>query len=382
MKDQTVSVTFIAARSRVAPKKQQTIPRLELSAALTGAQLADVLLSELTLPVEKVMLWSDSTTVLAWIHSEPCRYKVFVGTRVAEVQTLTKVENWLYVNTKDNPADCITRGLSIQELIQDSKWSCGPAFLYEPPEKWTSPVVKPVLTDNSEVKNSFCGAIFTKVSKPLFDDKQYDSWNDLVVMSIAKLYGAADSKRISDTVDQIENVENKVYRQIQKDSFPGEISNLASGKEIQPSSRLLPLSPVYDSECGLIRIGGRLTNADCLLDSVKHPIILDPHHNLTKLLIQKYDEDLKHPGPERVLAEMRRTFWILRGREAIKKHQHNCTECQRWRGKPVVPKMNDLPKARLRLYIPVFYSTGIDCFGLMSVKIGRRVEKRLGVLFI
>ncbi|XP_046556868.1 uncharacterized protein LOC124266100 [Haliotis rubra] len=381
MKDQTVSVTFIAARSRVAPKKQQTIPRLELSAALTGAQLADVLLRELTLPVEKVMLWSDSTTVLAWIHSESCRYKVFVGTRVAEVQTLTKVENWLYVNTKDNPADCITRGLTIQELIQDSKWSCGPAFLYEPPEEWTSPVVKPVLTDNSEVRNSFCGAIFTKASKPLFDDKQYDSWNDLVVTSIAKLHGAADSNSISDTVDQTENVENKVYRQIQEDSFPEEISNLVSGKEIQPSSRLLPLSPVYDSECGLIRIGGRLTNADCLSDSVKHPIILDPHHHLTKLLIRKYDEDLKHPGPERVLAEMRRTFWILRGREAIKKHQHNCTECQRWRGKPVVPKMNDLPKARLRLYKPVFYSTGIDCFGPMSIKIGRRVEKRWGVLF-
>ncbi|KAL7879942.1 hypothetical protein SRHO_G00021960 [Serrasalmus rhombeus] len=85
-----------------------------------------------------------------------------------------------------------------------------------------------------------------------------------------------------------------------------------------------------------------------------------------KLLIQKYDQSLHHPGAERVYAEMRRRFWILRSREAIRRYQRACVECQRWRAK--VPKMADLPESRLCLFKPVFYSTGTDCFGPLVVK--------------
>lgn len=81
-----VEVSFLAARSRVAPKKQQSIPRLELCATLTGAQLAKVITTELTLSIRSLKLWSDSSTVLTWLHSDSWRYKVFVGTQVAEIQ--------------------------------------------------------------------------------------------------------------------------------------------------------------------------------------------------------------------------------------------------------------------------------------------------------
>lgn len=78
---------------------------------------------------------------------------------------------------------------------------------------------------------------------------------------------------------------------------------------------------------------------------------------------------------------MRRNLWVLRGREAIRKQQHLCKECQKWKSKPVVPKMADLPPVRLRLHKPPFYSTGMDCFGPFQIKIGRRCEKRWGVIF-
>ncbi len=43
--------------------------------------------------------------------------------------------------------------------------------------------------------------------------------------------------------------------------------------------------------------------------------------------------------------------------------------------------MADFPSARLRLYQPPFWSTGVDCFGPFTVKIGRRHEKRWGIIF-
>lgn len=62
-----VYVSFLAARSRVVPKKQLSIPRLELFSALTGAQLASVLNRELTLDIQEVVYWTDSSTVLNWL---------------------------------------------------------------------------------------------------------------------------------------------------------------------------------------------------------------------------------------------------------------------------------------------------------------------------
>ncbi|XP_069378750.1 uncharacterized protein [Paralichthys olivaceus] len=73
---ENIHVSFIMARSRIAPKRQLSIPRLELCAALAGAQLAHLLSAELTIPQQSVTLWTDSTTVLSWLTSDSCRYKV------------------------------------------------------------------------------------------------------------------------------------------------------------------------------------------------------------------------------------------------------------------------------------------------------------------
>lgn len=56
-------------------------------------------------------------------------------------------------------------------------------------------------------------------------------------------------------------------------------------------------------------------------------------------------------------------------------------QCQTWCTNPSNTKMADLPPARLRLFKPPFFSTGVDCFGPFTVKIGRRTEKRWGIIF-
>ena len=183
------------------------------------------------------------------------------------------------------------------------------------------------------------------------------------------------------TAEQREAIENLLYLRIQQECFGQEVVALKSGKEIPSGSRLAQLDPEYDQTSGLIQVGGRLRRAEELSHDLNHPIVLDPSHHITKLLIRDFDEKLLHSGSERILAEIRRKFWILRGREAIRHHQRQCVDCRKWRAKPDIPKMADLPPSRLRLFKPAFYSTGVDCFGPMTVKIGRRTEKRWGVVF-
>lgn len=176
----SVEVAFITARSRVAPKCQLSVPRLELCAALTGAQLASLLAKELTLNIESFVLWTDSTTVLTWLQSESCRYKVFVGTRIAEIQELTSAHTWRYVESTNNPADYITRGKTLKELATDKTWSQGPEYL------WNSPCYWPVTPDISASENpaelkkpTFCSHVKVVDVQSLPDPQQFSSFKGL-----------------------------------------------------------------------------------------------------------------------------------------------------------------------------------------------------------
>ncbi|XP_049329393.1 uncharacterized protein LOC111189354 [Astyanax mexicanus] len=373
-----VEVAFLTARSRVAPKKQQSIPRLELCAALTGAQMSKVLKTELTLTIQHVVLWTDSTTVLTWLNSDSCHYKVFVGTRVAEIQDLTEADTWRYVRSCDNPADDVTRGKTLHELADNSRWIHGPPFLRQSPEHWPEP---PSLTTNeqdSELRTStFCG--ITTTTYLLQDPAQYQTFQKLIQATALLHHGTQDISSLS--AEDYTNAEIAALRQVQLESFPTEVAHLKAGKPVSATSRLLALAPEFDHTSQLIRVGGRLRRGTLLEPEMVHPILLDPHHPITKLLIKDYDDQLHHPGSERLFSEVRRKFWILRGREAIRQHQRNCAECRKWRARPNPPRMADLPPARLRILKPAFYSTGVDCFGPYMIKIGRRSEKRWGILF-
>ncbi|XP_039539859.1 uncharacterized protein LOC120487658 [Pimephales promelas] len=376
-----VHVAFVLARSRVAPKKQQSMPRLELCAALTGAQLAQMIQRELTLQLRDTVLWSDSTTVLAWIKSESCRYKVFVGTRISEIQELTDHRAWRYVDTQNNPADPITRGMTLSNLAKPNQFSQGPAFLRLPRESWPATNSFVEVPDETEMKRSaFCGFMSAITAPEIPAPEDHSTFEDLLEATSKSLHGAAfQSSALS--ADDYGEAELRILQRAQYDSFPDEVKCLKAGKALPSSSRLLSLAPEYDVSMGLIRVGGRLRRSTSLEEDVVHPIVLEPKHHITKLIIRQYDNQLLHPGSERVFAELRRKFWILQGREAVRRHQRSCPECQKWRAKPVIPKMADLPPCRLRLLKPPFYSTGVDCFGPFQVKRGRSTEKRWGIVF-
>lgn len=103
---------FVCAKSRVAPLKPMTTPRLELCAAVLLANLMHKVCGSMRQSVNEIKLWSDSEITIYRIKSQANRYQSFVGTRIAEIQELSFSSNWRYVPSQLNPADLMSRGLS------------------------------------------------------------------------------------------------------------------------------------------------------------------------------------------------------------------------------------------------------------------------------
>ena len=106
-------LAFVLGKARMAPMKVMTVPRVELQAALLAARLKNEIIQALTVTVNQVFMWTDSTTVLQWINSNE-KQPIFVANRVCEISEYNSVDQWNHVAIKDNPADIGTRGMSAE----------------------------------------------------------------------------------------------------------------------------------------------------------------------------------------------------------------------------------------------------------------------------
>ena len=114
----TTELAFVLGNARVAPMKVMTVPKLELQAALLAAGLKREICRALTVTVDKLFTWTDSTIVLQWINSTN-RHPIFDANRFKEILENTSVDQWNHVATCDNPADAGTRGM-FAEILQSS----------------------------------------------------------------------------------------------------------------------------------------------------------------------------------------------------------------------------------------------------------------------
>ena len=131
-----VAIAFVAGKAWAAPKKFQTIPKLELQAAVMGLRLTTVVKEDLKIEVGPPTFWSDSATVLGWVHSTSMRFQTFVGHRVGEILEGSTPSQWRHVPGILNPVDDASRGLHPHQLTSEHRWFTGPEFLRETETKW------------------------------------------------------------------------------------------------------------------------------------------------------------------------------------------------------------------------------------------------------
>jgi len=365
-REMKVTVSFVIAKSRVAPIRPLTIPKLELPGAVIASRLARMVKEELRIDIEEVIFWVDSQTVLQWIHSTSFRFQTFVANRISEILDSTNAAQWRHVPGVLNPADDCSRGLLPEELSAEHRWFRGPEFLYQPEEQWPAPY-QPVLPSDTE--EQLIGHVKHESTVDKGSDLFYRYSNlSRLVRIVAWIQRFRPRSLMSQHIDEktvlaAEELKlslNICIRAAQRQMFPQELALLEKSKPIQVTSSLLKLNPYLDQE-KIVRVGGRLQNSSLPFEA-KHPIILCHRHPITALIIRETHLDLYHAQTERTLCELRGRYWVLRGRDTVRKFIRKCVTCQRFRVQPRQPMMSSLPPQRVQVQ-PPFSCVAVDYFG-------------------
>lgn len=241
-----VELSLISSKSRVAPLKPQSIPRLELLAAVLGVRLMNNVLQGHDVTLDDIVCWSDSKTVLCWLSMDPKLFKQFVALRVAEILDSTEAQQWRWISTKDNDADYLTKSRNLDDKFQ-TQWITGPEFLTSEPSCWPQTVEKPKLKDKQEFRVLIHVEEKGELKNVVPKFESFSSWNRLVrtqayVIRASKIWIAKLRKQCHEKgplkKHEIELAERLLYKVAQNEAYGNEIEILLNKGKLEKGSML------------------------------------------------------------------------------------------------------------------------------------------------
>ena len=304
---------LLMSKVRVAPCKEGrlTIPKLELTESLIGVRLIHY--STNLFKFKTIYLWSDSKVAISWITSDRDIKDVYIANRAAEVKTLINQHqiNVMYVPTKGNPADYLSRGCTSKQL-KSSNWLHGPSWLLtcEFPEQTNTNIVVNELTIEINPVHPI---------QPLIDLTKFNSYIRVLRIMI----------RVLEFCQSPANSFEKLVRQEQLlhcTSIHAHLTNSRINVNVEVKTTIKQLNLYLENDT--IRAKGRIIHSELPLDATT-PLFLPNKSHLVDLLINPIHTPHHHVGLSQTLSLYRQRCWMPKIHSRIKSLLLRCVICQR-----------------------------------------------------
>lgn len=376
--DGRVCCSFLLSKSRLAPLKALSIPRLELNAATLAVKLDRMFRKELELPITSSVFWTDSMSILRYISNNDKRFHTFVSNRLTVIHDGSSVNQWRHVDSKRHPSDVTTRGLSAKALLSDEKWKQGPEFLWLEESSWPRfpASLETSSQDDLEIKEHkrVYSVQLKNLAQP--DDKvfaYYSSWYKLqrsvaywlrykawLLNKVRSQFGQPIAQVTSGkvTLAEMKTAEREILMSLQRKFFPKELKQLSKcgqadrTKLVNKSSSISRLDPILKD--GLLLVGGHTR----IETEARNPIILPKESHIVDLIVRNCHEIFGDVSREHVLSLLREKFWLVKGQATVRRVLNACFSCRKRNQLPMTQKMADLPHQRVASQEPPFTYLG------------------------
>ena len=293
---------FLMSKAKITPIKQtdneDTIPKLEMMGIVLAANLASFCLEALKdYKFKKKIIWSDSRVALAQCSAKKSHKSSFVHNRIVRIRELCQGFDIRYVDSKDNPADLVTKPISAKNLKENELWKKGPDWLTDI-RKWKEEEQKydlfPITTeleDDWKIVNNLgiqvritnmLGAVKAEIKEEQYSKYWRSSYEKTIRFFAMIIKWQKKSKKLDSNGRDFTEGERFAVKLMQKESFKEELKNLKEGKRIRNNS--LAQMKLYLDEYGIIRCQGRLNDTGFV--TINTPILFAYNHPLTILYIQ------------------------------------------------------------------------------------------------
>jgi len=415
--DGSRSATLLMSEAKLGPisHKGET-SRNELNGATLSARLKVWIIQECGFSINNHFHFTDSMIVYAMLKKESYGFNTFAALRVGEIQEKCNYEDWAHLPSKENAADCLTKGQTPEKLIQNSVWQCGPEWLVLDRSLWPTTSAD-ILVSNSDQVDEEMSEFMPKMSKAAVSNSvfSYTYISGVKTRQIscrstmddfgldALILRCGNMEKLMRCVAYFLRLAGRALRRHPEVKFGKEISasefkdayNFIIAWEQKKRldeksiSRLVPVTieiklQNYNIDVTHIIVGGRVKNFPVGYSASSHLPIL-PYGTLSHLIVLHY-HDRHHCQADTVVTHIRNDIWPIKAKKIASSIDARCRICKEKRMQMASQIMGEIPDYRSQIQ-PSFSVVIMDLFGPMEirddcVKKGPRVMKKVwGVVF-